>query len=160
MEGVNNMILKEGHITLKELSVWFGLKPNTITNGSVAAKQKKLERLKLFCDYHFEGKKLIIDKVYVPEYSKAYDFIESKFKDEWGSVIDKETRRYNWQKEACVDTCTRVGKVMHDKYPEVQQVGETTAINYVGAVKRNSVNEHKDWGSCHTVYVKRQQVIN
>lgn len=152
------MELKEGHMTLRELSVWFGLKPETISNSRPSAKQKKLDKLKLFCDYHFDGKKLMIDRVYIPEYTKAYDFIESRFQDEWGLVIDHETRKANWQKNARVDTCTRVGKAMHGKYPEVKQIQESTAISYVGAVKRdkfgrNCVEEHKQWGSCRIVYL-------
>lgn len=56
------MKLKQGYI-----SIWFGLRPDTITKGSLKAKQKKLEKLSLFCDYHLEGKRIHIDKVFIPE---------------------------------------------------------------------------------------------
>lgn len=47
---------------------------------------------------------------------------------------------------------------MHQKYPEVKQVAESSAISYTGKVKRekvgrNCINEHGKEGSCHIVYL-------
>lgn len=152
------MQLKEGYMTYRQLSTWFGLKPDAITKGTASAKQKKLDKLKNFCDFHLDGKKIIIDRVYIPEYSKAYDVIEENFTKEWGLVIDPNTYTTNWQKEIRVDSVTRVGKAMHRKYPEVKQVAESSAISYTGKVKRekvgrNCINEHGKEGSCRIVYL-------
>lgn len=78
------MELKEGPIKIKDLSVWFGMKPDTLGKSKPTARQKKLEVLKGFADYHFEGKKLIIDRVKIATYSKAYEFIEAHFQTESG----------------------------------------------------------------------------
>lgn len=152
------MQLHEGYMSLKDLSIWFGLKPNTLRNSSFEAKQKKIEKLKNFCDFHFENNKLYIDTIYISEYSKAYDVIEKNYLKEWGLVIDPQTRQVNWQRDLKVDTCTRVGKVMWKKYPEARQVKESTAIAYVGSVRRADYgNSYQKLGGtkgyCQVVYV-------
>ena len=48
------MELHLGKMTLKELSEWFGLKPETLGKSGSAAKNKKLEILKAYADYHME----------------------------------------------------------------------------------------------------------
>lgn len=152
------MELKEGLMTFRQLSTWFGLKPDAITKGTASARAKKFDKLKNFCDFHLEGKKLIIDRVIIPEYIKAYDCIEENFDNEWGLVIDRKTYQANWQKVAMVDTVTRVGKAIHQKYPEVQQIAESSAISYTGQIKRrkvgrNCVEEHGEEGFCYTVFL-------
>lgn len=152
------MQLKEGSMSYRELSIWFGLKPDTLSKSRPETKQKKFKKLKNFCDFHLEGKKIIIDRVYIAEYAKAYDFIEEKFDDEWGLIIERETCQVGWQKATKVDTVSRVGKAMHYKYPEVKQVAESSAISYAGKVKRekygrNYIRESGSQGSCHTVYL-------
>lgn len=149
------MQLKQGPISYRDLSLWFGLKPDTFAKSRPETKQKKLNKLKNFCDFHIDGKKIVIDRVYIPEYSKAYDIIEENFTKEWGLVI---TYAANWQKEAKIDSVTRVGKAMHRKYPEVKQVAESSALSYTGKVKRekvgrNCINEHGKEGSCRIVYL-------
>lgn len=89
------MQLKEGIMTYRELSIWFSLKPDTFTKSRPETKQKKLNKLKKFCDFHLEGKKIIIDRIYIPEYAKAYDVIEENFTKEWGLVIDPITHAAN-----------------------------------------------------------------
>ena len=42
--------LKEGKITLKELAEWFGVAESTMWRS----KEKKLQQLKVFADYHLE----------------------------------------------------------------------------------------------------------
>ena len=58
------MELKVGKMTFKELSIWFGLKPDTLIKSRKSTKEKKLEILKNYAEYHFEGRSLIIDKIY------------------------------------------------------------------------------------------------
>lgn len=137
LKGRFIMELKEGLITLRDLSVWFGLKPDTITKSTKTAREKKLQKLHLFCDYHMEGKKIYIDKVFIPEYTKALDVFEEKFCDEWGYIVDKSTHSMSWQYEAKVDTCARVAKAIRYKYPEARQVAENTAAKYTNKVKIN-----------------------
>ena len=75
--------LNKGQITIVQLSKWFGLSPNTLKNNK-KSREKYLERLKFYADYHFEGKKIIIDKVHIPEYSKGMDIIKKDFFTYWG----------------------------------------------------------------------------
>ena len=42
------MELKEGFMTLKELSIWFGLKPDTIGKSKPSSK-KKIQTFKNLC---------------------------------------------------------------------------------------------------------------
>ena len=71
--------LQEGKLTLRELSLWFGLAPTTISNGSTKSKEKKFNILKGYAVYHFEGRNIIIDKVTRPVYSKARAIVEKEF---------------------------------------------------------------------------------
>lgn len=126
------MKLQIGTMSLRELSEWFGLKPDTFAKSSSATKKKKLEILKSFADYHFEGKKIYIDKVYIEEYSKAYQIIEKQFDKEWGNsgieALDKEK----------IDTCKRVSSVIYEKNPQIKkQVSSNTSYAYTCKVKRD-----------------------
>lgn len=113
------MILKPGPMTMRELSVWFGLKPDSI-NKNPKSKKKKLKKLENFCLFHFEGKKLIIDQVYIPEFSSAYECVEENFVKEWGLVVDKDGIA-NWQQKEHVDTITRTGKAIWYKLAKLKR---------------------------------------
>lgn len=114
--------LKLGKMTWREISVWFGLQQDTL-NKNPKSKEKKLNILKKYADYHIEGKTVYIDKIYIPEYSKAYDIIDREFSQEW----NQETK---------IDTCSRVGKAIYEKHAELQaQVSESTAKVYTNKVK-------------------------
>lgn len=53
----------------KELALWFGIKPNSFAHS----KLKKLEELKKYADYEIlPNKKIKINKVHIPYYSKSY----------------------------------------------------------------------------------------
>lgn len=112
--------LKEGKITYKELAEWFGISYNTFKNNG---REKRLEILKAFAEYHFDGKSLIIDKVLIPEYQgKAYAYIGNNFSKYWH--------------KSGIDSCTRVGKAMYnDNLPIQKQIKEKTAIAYTNKVK-------------------------
>lgn len=58
--------LTTGLKTNKELAEWFGIIPNSFCRS----KNKKLEELKLFAEYHLEKDKVFIDEVLIPVYSK------------------------------------------------------------------------------------------
>ena len=81
--------LQEGKLTLRELSLWFGLAPTTISNGSTKSKEKKFNILKGYAVYHFEGRNIIIDKVTRPVYSKARAIVEKEFPKKWGIILDE-----------------------------------------------------------------------
>ena len=59
------MELHLGKMTLKELSEWFGLKPETLGKSSNTARAKKFEILKAYADYHLEEGKVFIDKIHI-----------------------------------------------------------------------------------------------
>lgn len=104
------MELKEGYITLRELSVWFGLKPDSISRSSSATRAKKFELLKTYAEYHFEGKKLYIDRVFYPEYTKAFEIIDKEMPKRWGKIKDKNGQINEVLYKERIDTCARVGE--------------------------------------------------
>lgn len=154
------MKLTEGQMKIKDLSVWFGLKPNTLSDARPSSRKKKYKILSGYADYHFEGTKLFIDKVYIDEYCPAMSIAEEQFEKEWGLVIDKNTKQCNWQKEENVDTCARVGRQIWYKHKELQsQVKIETFISYCNRVKvqwygHNYIDDHGEKGRCEGFYVK------
>lgn len=159
--GAKEFELQEGKLTLRELSLWFGLAPTTISNSSTQAKEKKLKTLKSFADYHFEGRSIIIDKVHCAVYSKARAIVEKEFPKKWGIILDENNVAYPVLKKERIDTCARVGKDIYYTCPEVQaQISEKTAIQYVGAVKREQygrchIQEEGTKGYCEYVYMNQ-----
>lgn len=157
------MELKTGKITMKDLSIWFGLSPNTLNNNP-KSKAKKLEILKSYAEYHFEDKNLIIDKVLMPEYSKAYETIEKEFPNRWGVIRDKETNQINpLLKKLQIDTCARVGQEIWYHCPQVKaQIKIQTAKNYTNKVKRklygrNYVEENGTLGYSERVWMNKEE---
>ena len=121
--------LQEGKLTLRELSLWFGLAPTTISNGSTKSKEKKFNILKGYAVYHFEGRNIIIDKVTCPVYSKARAIVEKEFPKKWGVILDENGKANPILKKERIDTCTRVGKDIYYTCPEVSsQISEKTTI--------------------------------
>lgn len=153
--------LQEGKLTLRELSLWLGLAPTTISNGSAKAKEKKFQILKGYADYHFEGRNIIIDKVHCAVYSKARAIVEKEFPKKWGIILDENDKVYPILKQERIDTCTRVGKNIYYTCPEVSaQISEKTTIQYVGAVKREQygrchIKEEGTKGYCEYVYMNQ-----
>ena len=152
------MALKAGKITLRELSIWFGLKPDTLVKSRKSTKEKKLEILKNYCDYHFERRNLIIDKVYYPNYTKAFEIIEEEVPKRWGIVKDNDNKLVNEKfTKLRIDTCTRVGNDIYYNVPEVKaQINLNTTKSYTNKVKRkqygrNYVEESGTRG--HSEYV-------
>lgn len=75
--------LHTGLWTNKEFAEWKGVKQTTIKNH----KQKQLEELKEFADFHTEGRKVIIDKVkvdtYQPRRRKNINTIKERIPSTW-----------------------------------------------------------------------------
>ena len=139
-----------GRMTYEELSIWFGLKPKTFATAKATTKQKKFKILKTFADYHFEGKSVIIDRIIIPEYSKALNIIEEEFPKRWGIIKDNDGQVVETLKKQRLDTCARVGTDIWYDIPEVKnQIQLRTAKNYTNAVKvkRYGHNYLDDFGS-------------
>lgn len=159
----NGLELQEGKILLSDLSCWFGLASSTLGKSSAKAKEKKLKTLKLFADYHFEGRSIIIDKVHCAVYSKARAIVEKEFPKKWGIILDENNTVYPVLKKERIDTCARVGKDIYYTCPEVQaQISEKTTIQYVGAVKREQygrchIQEEGTKGYCEYVYMNQNE---
>lgn len=155
--------LKLGKMTMRELSVWFGLSPDSLSKHE-SSKQKKLQILKNFADYHFEGRFLYIDKIHTPTYSKAYEIIEKEFDNTWGKIIEPDTQQVNSVlKKMRIDSCARVGQTIWYKNKEVQsQIKIKTAQTYTNKVKverygRNYINELGSKGYCERVWMNRDE---
>lgn len=137
--------LEDGKITLSELSQWFGLSPATIANGTKSAKEKKFKILKSFANYHFEGRSIIIDKVYCPVYSKAYPIIQKEYLKRWGKIPIDDKGHVNIElMKQRIDTCARVVSEIYNTVPQIkEQISFNTAKNYVNRAKI------EDYGHCH-----------
>lgn len=154
--------LQEGPIMLKDLSVWFGLRPETLAKSRPQAKEKKMKILSAFADWHYEGKKIIIDRVKIPVYSKAYEIVEKEAPKEWGKVKDKNYKiTPAGQKK--IDTSARVGKTIYAKVPEINsQISVDTTQQYVGLWKRKNYgrnyikNDKGALGSSHYVWMNKE----
>lgn len=146
------MLLKEGKMNLREFSEWLGYKnPDGFAKASESAKKKKLAMLNACADYHFDGKSIYIDKVYVQEYSSAYQRIEQEFPKEWGQHLKNPAERR--------DTCARVGGIIWCKNPDIQaQIKPQTAKSYVNKIKveqygHNYLDDHGTKGYSKSVWV-------
>ena len=76
--------LKEGKMTIKDLSIWFGLKPETLAKSRPESREKKFKILEAYAEYHFEGKALYIDKVThkIKKYTGNYSTFLKKLEQE------------------------------------------------------------------------------
>ena len=156
---MNNVFkLKEGKMTLRELSAWFGMASDGFSRASESSKAKKLKALEQFADYHFEGKTLYIDKVKIEEYSKAYAVIEKEFPKHWGIHKDSDNHVNPILKKERIDTCARVGVAIWEKHSEVNsQITKSTSKEYARKAKvkfygRNHVKDDRGLlGRCEYV---------
>lgn len=74
---IKNNELQIGKLTSKEFAQWKGVTEGTIKNN----RQKYLEELSIFADFHLEGnkrKQIYIDKVHIPVYAKETDRLVDK----------------------------------------------------------------------------------
>ena len=122
--------LKLGKITMRELSTWFGLKPDSLSKNP-KSKEKKLRALTGYAAFHFDGKSLIIDEIFIPEFNKAFDLIEKEFLKYWGKGRSAAREQFN------IDTCTYVARAIYAAHPEIhKQVKESTFVAYAQRFKR------------------------
>ena len=124
------MELKEGKISFKDLALWSGKSPRYFSNASANSKDKFFKTFSFYADYHFEGKKIIIDKVKYPTYTKAFDIIEEEFPKKWGNIDNAVLSKER------IDTCSRVGTEIWMKNLEVnKQIKLDTAKTYTNRLK-------------------------
>ena len=94
------MGLREGKISNKELAEWFGISANSFSKN----KEKKLEELKYFAEFHIDNKNhVIIDKVYNDVYNRQGKANYQKIKEKIDNV---------WNKDG-LDSCKRVGEEIY-----------------------------------------------
>lgn len=158
------MELKVGKMTLRELSLWFGLKPDTISNCKKTTRERKFKILSNYCDYHFEGRSLFIDKIYYSVYTKAFEIIEEEFPRRWGIIKNKDNSLVNEKfTKMRIDTCSRVGCDIYFNVPEVKaQITLSTTKNYTNKVKLKQYGRtyKKDGGTkgrCEYVYLNEDE---
>lgn len=110
------MELQIGKITNKDLAEWMGITANTFNKN----KEKYLKELENFAVFHLEGKKIIIEKIINPVFSrrgsKAYQMIRDKVDEFWSSTG--------------LDSCKHVSAQIVEYYGNQLPVGENTAYNY------------------------------
>lgn len=113
-------LVEGSKITLEDLADWFGISYSTIRQKT--NKEKKLRILSSYADFHFDKKLIVIDKVYIDTYCKAYAFIKEKLPQTWH--------------KSGLDTCARVGVELHSKYPEISsQIKLSSAKSYTNRAK-------------------------
>ena len=112
------MQLQTGKYLNKDLAEWFGINPNSFNK----CKEKKLEELKHFAVYHMDGKKVIIDKVIIPEYSKRGSESYQKVKNKIDEVWD----------DSGLDSCKRVGNEIFEilSKEDVDALTPSTVYSY------------------------------
>ena len=120
--------LKEGKISYKELADWFGMSYNTIRRPST--KEKRLNILKFYADFHIETTKsgkqtyIVIDKVKEPIYTK----IKERYAN-WESTWDINGDG--------VDTVKNASNNFYNQNPDLKvSIAPSTNYNYYGDARR------------------------
>lgn len=113
------MELTVGKKTYKELAQWMNISSGSFANN----KEKKLEELKYFAEYHMEKNKVVIDKVLNSEYSKLgsenYRKVVNKIDEVWA--------------DDGLDSCSRVGQEIYEILVEEDDdfsLQDNTVYNY------------------------------
>ena len=133
--------LTEGKTTFKFISQWFGLKSCSI-NKSRKSKEKYLHKLNYYCDYHFEKNRIVIDKVFIPEYKKSLDIIDEVFDQAW--VDSAENAEFAKMK---INTCSNTARYIRKTNEQIKNnLKENTAVNYVNKVKVEKYGKNKMLG--------------
>lgn len=120
--------LKEGKISYKELADWFGMSYSTIRRPTT--KEKRLNILKCYADYHIEATKsgkqtyVVIDKVK----ESVYTAVKERYED-WESTWDVNGDG--------VDTVKNASNNFYNKHPDLQAtIAPSTNYNYYGEARR------------------------
>lgn len=120
--------LKEGKISYKELADWFGMSYSTIRRP--ATKEKRLNILKCYADYHIEATKsgkqtyVVIDKVK----ESVYTAVKERYED-WESTWDVNGDG--------VDTVKNASNNFYNLNPDLKvSIAPFTNYNYYGDARR------------------------
>lgn len=111
------MELQLGKMSNKDIAEWMGITANTFNKS----KGKFLEELSKFAKFHLEGKKVVIDEIMIPEYSKgggskAYQMVKDKVDEFWSPTG--------------LDSCKIVSDKIVEYYGKELTVGEGTTYLY------------------------------
>lgn len=140
------MELTEGRWTNKDLAEWFGIQPDSFKVN----KPRKLEELEEYADFHLEKNKVIIDKVYIPVYSKKksnpYRIIKDNFDGAWS--------------ENHLDTCSRVSRQIYNEHISDIGITNSTAYTYTLRVKNEFYGKAMKYsgtrGQCYYLIGKQE----
>lgn len=145
------MKLTTGKKTNKEIAEWLRVKPNTFNKN----KEKYLNILAHFASYHLDKKKhIIIDQVYIEEYSKITEINYNKVLDSFED---------NWD-DSGLDCCARVGNRIYEAFVEADEnfdLKNTTIYNYT--IRSRNELYGKPFvgeglkGTCHYLWCKWDQ---
>ena len=120
--------LKEGKISYKELADWFGMSYST--RRRPATKEKRLNILKCYADYHIEATKsgkqtyVVIDKVK----ESVYTAVKERYED-WESTWDINGDG--------VDTVKNASNNFYNQNPDLKvSIAPSTNYNYYGEARR------------------------
>lgn len=121
-------VLTIGKKSNKELAEWFNITPGAFANR----KKIKLKELAYFAKFHEEKTKIVIDEVYIPEYSRQsirnFEKVHQKYPAHWGD------NGYG------LDIGKRVASELHSKLKEDEDytVQESTTYTLVlRAIKKD-----------------------
>lgn len=115
------MKLHLGKMKTKELAQWFSISDQSFRNS----KKRKLEELKLYCDFEEVYGGVYVKEIYDEENgleyvkgnSKSYELVKSSFSEEWNSDG--------------IDTCSNVAIKIIDKHKNELSIADSTTYNYV-----------------------------
>ena len=111
--------LKIGKMSNKDIAEWMGVSANTFNKS----KEKYLRELADFADFHLEGKKVVIDKIINPVFSKQGSDAYQKVRDKVDEIWD----------ESGLDSCSRVGNEIYEILTEEDEnfsLQSSTVYNY------------------------------
>lgn len=139
MINENNVELKPGYISNKDLALWFGIKPNSFAH----AKNKKLEQLKKYADYEIIDKKIKINKVHIPYYSKSYTQVLNNMDKYWS--------------EDGLDSCRHVSYILKEQLdlPVIRETIEKYACRGRNELWGKPFVGGGKMGACVYVWCKR-----
>lgn len=103
------------------LAEWFDMTPDSFKS----AKREKLLELEEYADFYEEKKKVIITKVYYPNYikkgSKSYRIVKDNFEGAWS--------------DNRLDTCARVSAQIYNENKTELEISKDTTYQYTLKVK-------------------------
>lgn len=105
------MELKPGKYSLKSLAEYFGVSYSTMRN----THKERLKELEKVCKYHLEGKKIIIDEVFVKDFCKNYE-------DKYFVLDFLYNKMGNKEDNSELNSVKGISECLKEKYPKLYGV--------------------------------------